>query len=111
MNHARRQIARERALRGGVEPPEVAAAREQIRLAMALGQLVHDRRTELGLSEAGLGERLGVAADEVERIEVGGVLPVMSELLLRLAVALDVVVDLHVAGSGASTVAFAVRAA
>jgi transcriptional regulator with XRE-family HTH domain len=77
---------------------------------MALGQLVYDRRTELGLTEDGLAARLGVTADDVEHIEVGGVLRVTSELLLRLAAALDVSVDVHLASSG-SEVSFVARAA
>ncbi|MBZ4321526.1 hypothetical protein [Streptomyces huiliensis] len=40
-----------------------------------------------------LAARLGTYPDEVERIEVGGVLPVTSDPLLRLAGALDVGVD------------------
>ncbi|MDH6112127.1 plasmid maintenance system antidote protein VapI [Kitasatospora sp. MAP12-15] len=91
MNHARWQLARDkRALHGDVEPPAIVAEREQIRLAMALGQLVFDRRAQLGLSEDELAVRLGTTADEVEHIEVGGVLLVTSDLLLRLAAALDV---------------------
>lgn len=34
--------------------------------------------------------RLGTTADEVEHLEVGGALPVTSDLLLRLVAALDV---------------------
>nr|WP_269676118.1 helix-turn-helix transcriptional regulator [Kitasatospora mediocidica] len=44
----------------------------------------------MGLSEDELAVRLGTTADEVEHIEVGGVLPVTSDLLLRLAAVLDV---------------------
>ncbi|MFI7339847.1 helix-turn-helix domain-containing protein [Streptomyces sp. NPDC050085] len=103
MNHARRQLAREKkTLQGVVEAPTVVAEREQIRLAMALGQMVYDRRSALGLSEADLAERLGISADDVENIEVGGVLPVTSDLLIRLSVALDVTVDLHIAPTGNS---------
>ncbi|MGA4545761.1 hypothetical protein ACPA54_37815 [Uniformispora flossi] len=54
MNHSRWRTARERALRGEVEPPRIAAQREQIRLAMDLGQLGYDRRKALGLSEEDL---------------------------------------------------------
>jgi transcriptional regulator with XRE-family HTH domain len=97
-------------MHGEVEPPAVVAEREQIRLAMALGQLVYDRRAQLGMSEEDLAMRLGVSADEVEHIEVGGVLPVTSELLLRIAAALEVSVDVHLATSG-TAVSFATRAA
>ncbi|MFI9580985.1 helix-turn-helix domain-containing protein [Streptomyces sp. NPDC052236] len=112
MNHTRWKLTREKKLAEGyTEPPEVTAEREQIRLAMALGQLVHDRRTELGLSEAALASRLRMSAEEVEHIEVGGVLPVTSDLLVRLATALDVAVDVHLAPSGGTAVTFNAHAA
>jgi ribosome-binding protein aMBF1 (putative translation factor) len=111
VDHARWQLARDKqTLHGEIEPPAIVAEREQIRLAMALGQLVYDRRTQLGLSEEDLAARLGTTAEEVEHIEVGGVLPVTSDLLIRLAAALDVSVDVHLASSG-SAVSFAARAA
>lgn len=112
MNHTRWRLARERSsVQGCLEPPEVAAEREQIRLALALGQLVYDRRTSLGLSQTALGERLGMTADAVEALELAGMLPVTAGLLARLAGALDVTVDLHVVADGGSTVAFGERAA
>ena len=112
MNHARWKLARERRLAEGyTEPPEVAVEREQIRLAMALGQLVYDRRAELGLSQGDLANRLGMSADEVDGIEVGGMLPVTSDLLARLAAALDVGVDVHLAPSGSTAVSFDTHAA
>lgn len=101
MNHSRWRTARERALRGEVEPPRIAAQREQIRLAMDLGQLVYDRRKALGLSEEDLAGLLGTDADEVEAIEVGGVLPLTSELLSRIAAALRVDVDVRWNADGA----------
>ncbi|NBM15124.1 helix-turn-helix domain-containing protein [Streptomyces sp. GC420] len=104
--HARWKLAE-----GYTEPPEVAVEREQIRLAMALGQLVYDRRAELGLSQDDLARRLGTSADEVDSIEVGGVLPVTSDLLARLAAALEVGVDVHLAPSGGAAVSFDRRAA
>ncbi|MCP3820690.1 helix-turn-helix domain-containing protein [Streptomyces sp. A3M-1-3] len=94
-----------------MESPAVVAEREQIRLAHDLGQLVYDRRMALGLTSSELGQRLGMSADEVEAIELGGVLPVSSDLLARLAAALDVAVDLHVVPEGRNTVAFVARAA
>jgi len=52
VNHPRWKLARERRIIGGhAEPPEVVAERRQIRLAMALVQLIYDRRTALGLTE------------------------------------------------------------
>ncbi|MEW2394570.1 helix-turn-helix transcriptional regulator [Streptomyces sp. NPDC046862] len=112
MNHTRWKLARERQIAAGyTEPPEVVAEREQIRLAHDLGQLVYDRRTALGLSQPALGERLGMSVGEVEAVEVGGMLPVTADLLVRLASALDVTVDLHVVSDGHNTVAFGERAA
>ncbi|MEH0577860.1 helix-turn-helix transcriptional regulator [Streptomyces sp. B21-108] len=112
MSHTRWKLSRERrAAEGHVEPPEVVAEREQIRLALALGQLVHDRRVALGLTQAGLGERLGMASGDVETIELGGRLPLTADLLVRLAAALDVTVDLRVVSDGHNTVAFEERAA
>ncbi|MGW2647799.1 helix-turn-helix domain-containing protein [Streptomyces sp. NPDC001393] len=112
MNHTRWKLSRQRkTAEGGVEPPEVVAEREQIRLAHALGQLVYDRRAVLGLSQSALGERLGMSVDEVEAVELGGMLPVTADLLVRLATALDVTVDLHVVSGGQNTVVFAEHAA
>ncbi|KAB7850000.1 helix-turn-helix domain-containing protein [Streptomyces mobaraensis] len=111
MNHTRWRLAREAEMHhGNTESPTVIAEREQIRLAMMLGQLVYDRRTALGLSEDDLAARLGMTADEVEHIEVGGVLPVTSDLLLKIAAALDVAVDVHLAPTG-SEVSFETDAA
>jgi transcriptional regulator with XRE-family HTH domain len=95
---------------GLTEPSEITAEREQIRLAMALGQLVYDRRTELGLSEEDLAVRLRTTAEEVEAIETGGALPLTSELLMRLATALSATFDMRV-GPGGSAVTLEGRAA
>jgi transcriptional regulator with XRE-family HTH domain len=89
----------------------VTVERERIRLAMALGRLVYDRRTELDLSQDDLARRLETSADEVDSIEVGGVLPVTSDLLARPAAALDVGVDVHLAPSGSTAVSFNTHAA
>jgi hypothetical protein len=37
-----------------------------------------------------------MSADDVEAVELGGMLPLTADLLVRLSTALDVVVDLHV---------------
>ena len=47
----------------------------------------------------------------METIELGGLLPLTADLLVRLAAALDVTVDLHVASEGYNTVVFEERAA
>ncbi|MEZ0070004.1 transcriptional regulator with XRE-family HTH domain [Streptacidiphilus sp. MAP12-20] len=98
MNHARWHLAREKKVAdGSVDPPEIVAEREQTRLARALGQLLYDRRTELGLTERDLAARLAGTVDEVAAIETGGALPLTSDLLLRLSAALAVSVDVHLA--------------
>ncbi|MEV0737496.1 helix-turn-helix domain-containing protein [Streptomyces sp. NPDC050549] len=107
MNHTRWKLSRERrAAEGHVEPPDVLAEREQIRLAHELGQLVYDRRTALGLTQAVLGERLGMNTDDVEAVELGGMLPLTADLPVRLSTALDVTVDLHVVAKGHNRVVF-----
>ncbi|MEU9172122.1 helix-turn-helix transcriptional regulator [Streptomyces sp. NPDC048420] len=112
MNHTRWKLSRERKTNEGyVEPPDVVAEREQIRLALALGQLVYDRRVTLGLTQATLGERLGMSSDDVEAVELGGMLPITADLLVRLAAALDVTVELHVVADGRNSVAFEEHAA
>ncbi|WP_225098666.1 helix-turn-helix domain-containing protein [Streptomyces sp. CoH27] len=111
MNHSRWKLSQRKAAECRAEPPEVIAEREQIRLAHALGQLVYGRRLALGLSQAALGERLGMSADGVEAVELGGMLPVTADLLVRLATALDVTVDLHATPGGRNTVVFEEHAA
>ncbi|WP_416982706.1 helix-turn-helix domain-containing protein [Streptomyces sp. T028] len=112
MSHTRWKLSRERkAADRAAEPASVVAEREQIRLAYALGQLVYDRRVALGLTQDALGRRLGMTEDEVETVEVGGMLPLTADLLVRLAAALDVTVDLHLVSDGSNTVVFEERAA
>ncbi|GAA3792511.1 MULTISPECIES: helix-turn-helix domain-containing protein [Streptomyces] len=57
-------------------------------LAKHLGQLVHDRRAALGLSQAELAERCGMKQPQISRIEGGGTVPTIP-LLRRLADALE----------------------
>ncbi|MFJ9720455.1 transcriptional regulator [Streptomyces sp. NPDC101213] len=112
MSHTRWKLSRERrTAEGGAEPPEVVAEWEQIRLAHALGQLVYDRRVALGLTPSALGLRIGMSEDEVEAVELGGLLPLTADLLVRLSGALDVTVDLHVVSDGRNTLVFEERAA
>ncbi|MFI6055826.1 helix-turn-helix domain-containing protein [Streptomyces violascens] len=89
MNHARWKLAREKALAEGyVEPPEAAAERAEIRLAMAFAKAVYDRRTELGLSQAEVAERSGLTQAKISRIEGAGSVPTLP-LLRRLALAMN----------------------
>ncbi|MEV7288809.1 helix-turn-helix transcriptional regulator [Streptomyces sp. NPDC093252] len=58
------------------------------RLAGDLGQAVHDRRVELGLSQSELAELAGMTQPQVSRMEGGDTVPTLP-LLRRLAKALD----------------------
>jgi ribosome-binding protein aMBF1 (putative translation factor) len=110
MNHARWKLARERAVGGDLgEPPEVAAARAEIRLAFDLGQAVHDRRTELGISQTELAGRAGMTQPQVSKLELGGTVPTLP-LLARLAKALDASLNIALDGD-TSTVVFTPHAA
>jgi len=61
-----------------------AAAYEEARAALLLGQLVHDRRTKLGLTQAEVAERAGMTQPQLSRLESGGATPSVP-LLARLA--------------------------
>jgi Helix-turn-helix domain len=54
---------------------EHAAAYEEARAALLLGQMVHDRRTELGLTQADLADRAGMTQPQLSRLESGGATP------------------------------------
>lgn len=72
---------------------EHAAAYEEARAALLLGQMVHDRRTELGLTQADLADRAGMTQPQLSRLESGGATPTVP-LLARLAAALDADLDI-----------------
>jgi transcriptional regulator with XRE-family HTH domain len=72
---------------------EHAAAYEEARAALLLGQLVYDRRTELGLTQAELADRAGMTQPQLSRLESGGATPTVP-LLARLAAALDADLDI-----------------
>ncbi len=55
---------------------------------MAFAKAVYDRRTELGLTQADVAERAGLAQAKVSRIEGADTVPTLP-LLRRLARALD----------------------
>lgn len=92
------------AVRGHPRPPHVDA-----RLAGDLGQAVHDRRTELGLSQTELAERAGMTQPQVSRMEGGDTVPTLP-LLRRLAKALDGTLKLSI-DEGDSHVTFTPHAA
>jgi transcriptional regulator with XRE-family HTH domain len=72
---------------------EHAAAYEEARAALLLGQMVHDRRVELGLTQAELAERAEMTQPQLSRLESGGATPTVP-LLARLAAALDADLDI-----------------
>jgi transcriptional regulator with XRE-family HTH domain len=72
---------------------EHAAAYEEARASLMLGQMVHDRRVELGLTQAELAERAGMTQPQLSRLESGGATPTVP-LLARLAAALNADLDI-----------------
>ncbi len=72
---------------------EHSAAYEEARAALMLGQMVYDRRAELGLTQAELAERAGMTQPQLSRLESGGATPTVP-LLARLAAALDAELDI-----------------
>lgn len=72
---------------------EHAAAYEEARAALLLGQMVHDRRVELGLTQAELAEKAGMTQPQLSRLESGGATPTVP-LLARLATALKADLDI-----------------
>ncbi|MFE9976077.1 helix-turn-helix domain-containing protein [Streptomyces hirsutus] len=87
MNHSSWRSARSQRL-ASADSGEYEKAYEEARLAFALGQMVYDRRTELGLTQTELAARAGMKQPAVSRIEGGGTVPTVP-LLRRLAEALD----------------------
>jgi transcriptional regulator with XRE-family HTH domain len=72
---------------------EHAAAYEEARASLLLGQMVHDRRVELGLTQAELAERAGMTQPQLSRLESGGATPTVP-LLARIASALNADLDI-----------------
>jgi ribosome-binding protein aMBF1 (putative translation factor) len=66
--------------------PELRAAVEQ---DLALGQLIYDLRTEAGLSQRALAERMGTTQSVISRLEEGGGARNRLDTLARVATALD----------------------
>ncbi|MEV6163065.1 helix-turn-helix transcriptional regulator [Streptomyces sp. NPDC052052] len=86
MNHSQWKTHRTRRLLG--ESVEESPAYQEAGYAFALGQAVHDRRIELGLSQAELARRAGMTQPQISHIEGGDSVPTLH-LLIRLAKALD----------------------
>ena len=72
---------------------EHAAVYEEARASLLLGQMVYDRRAELGLTQAELAERAGMTQPQLSRLESGGATPTVP-LLARLALALEADLDI-----------------
>ncbi|MEU8648716.1 helix-turn-helix transcriptional regulator [Streptomyces sp. NPDC048737] len=86
MNHSTWRTRRARQLAG--EAAEYDQEYVDARLAGDLGQAVHNRRIELGLSQAELAELAGMTQPQVSRMEGGDTVPT-PPLLRRLAKALE----------------------
>ncbi|MGV9351630.1 helix-turn-helix domain-containing protein [Streptomyces spiralis] len=94
MSHSRWRTLREQKLAEGfTEPEDVAEARREIRLSMALAKAVYDRRTELGLTETELADRAGLTQAKISRIEGSDTVPTLP-LLAKLAKALDAALNI-----------------
>jgi ribosome-binding protein aMBF1 (putative translation factor) len=112
VNHSEWRTRRHRQLLGEHldADPEYDQAYEEAGLAMALGKAVYDRRTQLGLSEADLAERMHMDVDEIESIETATELPPIA-IIMGLARALDLTVDMHLAPGAEPTVTIVASAA
>lgn len=83
--------------------PEYDRVYEEAGLAITLGKAVYDRRKQLGLSEADLADRMHFGVEDIESIETATELPPIA-VIMRLARALDLTVDVHLGGGDEPTV-------
>lgn len=89
MSHSRWKTVRQQKLDAdAAEPEDVAQARREIRLSMALAQAVYERRIALGLTQNELAARAGLTQAKISRIEGSDTVPTLP-LLSKLAHALD----------------------
>lgn len=95
MNHSRWKTRQSRKLLG--ETAEESPAYVEAGHAFALGQAVYDRRTELGLPQAELARRAGMAQPQISNIEGGDSVPTLP-LLIRLAKALNASLSIDLDG-------------
>lgn len=63
--------------------------RAEVEQDLALGQLIYDLRTEAGLSQRALAERMGTTQSVISRLEEGGGARNRLDTLARVAIALD----------------------
>ena len=66
-----------------------AETRTGVEQDLALGQLIYDLRTEAGLSQRELAERMGTTQSVISRLEEGGGARNRIDTLARVATALD----------------------
>ncbi|WTW94263.1 helix-turn-helix transcriptional regulator [Streptomycetaceae bacterium NBC_01309] len=105
MSHSRYKTLRKRKLVDGfTEPAEVAEARREIRMSMALAKAVYDRRAQLGLTQAEPAERARLSQAKISRIEGSDTVPTLP-LLAKLAKALDATLNIAL-GDGETRVTF-----
>src|SRR5882672_2368420 len=64
------------------------AVRAEIEQDLAMGQLIYDLRTQAGLSQRALAERMGTTQSVISRLEEGGGARNRLDTLARVAVAL-----------------------
>ena len=77
-----------------LKAPEAQHAYDAAARAFLLGEEIRSLRTERGLSQRELAERMGVSQSVVGRLEAGGVEPRLSTLD-RVARALGVELEVH----------------
>lgn len=70
-------------------PEPSAEARAVVEQDLAMGQLIYDLRTEAGLSQRELAERMGTTQSVISRLEEGGGARNRIDTLARVATALD----------------------
>lgn len=70
-------------------PGPDADTRSAVDQDLALGQLIYDLRTEAGLSQRALAERMGTTQSVISRLEEGGGARNRIDTLARVATALD----------------------
>jgi transcriptional regulator with XRE-family HTH domain len=101
VNHSQWSTRRTRKLLG--ESVTESPAYVEAGYALALGQAVYDRRTELGLSQTELARRAGMTQPQISNIEGGDSVPTLP-LLTRLAKALDSALSIDLNGDAAAFV-------
>ena len=70
-------------------PGPSAEERSGVEQDLALGQLIYDLRTQAGLSQRALAERMGTTQSVISRLEEGGGANNRLDTLARVAAALD----------------------